>query len=99
MASLHGILNELGIGMPDGRSSTQTEFPWVIDQPFAPQLGQCYELAFGKLWVREEYRPVVKRIRVDGSEPSEWFDLDENRMLDASLQTYQVKGFRLLDIP
>lgn len=96
MSSLSGLLAELGLADPEmhpERASGPKE-SWIVDLPFTPEPGQCYEVAFGKVILqgREVYGRV--RIRADGPEPSQWFDLDAGRALDPELQSRPVRAFR-----
>jgi len=104
MATLHGVLAELGIEAPfmhpereahgaqeHGRSQ------WVVDQAFTPAAGRSYEIAYGAIPYGGENRPVVKRVRIDGQSPDSWFDLDAGKPLDSELQHYAVRGYRPLD--
>lgn len=98
MANLHGLLAELGLANPDMHperdAANAHESEWIADQAFVPEVGACYELAYGliSLHGREAYARV--RIRADGAAPAQWFDLDENRLLDPELQGRAVRAYR-----
>lgn len=101
MANLHGLLAELGLADPEmhPERATGPRESWIVDLPFTPEPGQCYEVAFGKVSVqgREVYGRV--RIRADGHDPSQWFDIDAGRMLDPELQACPVRAFRHIPSP
>jgi len=102
MATLHGVLAELGIEAPymhsgsEGHASSQ----WVIDQPFSPVEGKSYELAYGAIPygddAERERRPLVKRVRIDGPGADDWYDLETSAPFDRELHDYAVRGFREL---
>jgi hypothetical protein len=96
MATLHGILAELGIENPSMHPEREAlhQPQWIIDEEFVPIEGASYDITFGKILFHGEQRHVVKRIRVDGRAPDMWFDLGEGKPLDAELRTYAVKAFR-----
>lgn len=98
MATLHGILAELGIENPamhpEREVSRDRKSKWIVDEIFLPVEGESYELAFGKLFFDGEHRHVIKRVRIAGSQAGDWFDLDEGKPLDKNLQTAAVKAFR-----
>ena len=99
MATLHGILAELGIESPDMHPEREIphEFPWVVDEEFVPIEGTSYEVAYGRIPVDGNQRHVLKKIRIDGPTPDRWFDLDEGEMLAAHLQELPVRGFRRIE--
>jgi hypothetical protein len=99
MSTLHGILTELGIESPRQHAQDETFAPqaWIVDEVFIPDPGHCYELAFGKLFFDGQHRHVIKRVRVDGEQPSQWQDLDEERPLDPELRSCPVKAFRVIE--
>ena len=98
MATLHGILAELGIEPPamhpERDASHHTD--WITDEEFAPIEGKAYELAFGKILHAGEERPLIKRVRIDGPTRDNWFDLDAGRPLDSDLHAFNVRAFRKL---
>lgn len=94
MATLHGILAELGITSPE--REPQHASHWVVDEDFTPEPGKSYELAFGRIPFAGEYRQVLKQVRIDGPSRNDWFDLDEQTPLDLELHEYPVKAFRPL---
>jgi hypothetical protein len=96
MATLHGILAELGIENPAMHPEREAphQSDWIVDEIFVPVEGKSYQVTYGKILYGGEFRPVVKRIRIDGPQPGDWFDLDEASPLDRELQAHAVKGFR-----
>lgn len=97
MATLHGILAELGIEKP--AMHPEREIPgasrWILDQLFIPIQGKSYEITYGKVAIDDGApRHVIKKIRIDGPTASDWFDLGENKPLDKRLQALTVRGFR-----
>lgn len=97
MATLHGILAELGIENPTMHSERQPEEPqWIVDKEFVPEAGKSYELAFGRIPFDKEQGPVLKRVRIDGPAPNGWIDLDAQKPLDRELLAYPVRAFRQL---
>jgi hypothetical protein len=97
MASLHGILAELGIENPLMHPEREPAHAhaWVVDEEFIPLIGNSYELAFGRIAFGGEDKPLIKRVRIDG--PGEWFDLDTQAPVDRVLLAQPVKAFRLLE--
>jgi hypothetical protein len=98
MATLHGILAELGIEAPamhPERATAHTS-AWIVDEEFVPAEGKTYEIAFGKIRRAEEERHVIKRVRIDGPTRSQWLDLDAGRALDSDLHAFNIKAFRQL---
>jgi hypothetical protein len=98
MSTLNGLLAELGLSTPEMHPEREAphETEWIVDQPFVPEPGQCYEIAYGKVSFQGRDIHVRKRIRADGSTPSQWFDLDAGQPLDPELQTHPVRAFRPL---
>lgn len=96
MATLHGILAELGIEPPDMHPEREPhhESDWIVDEMFLPVEGQSYQVTYGKIFFDGQHRYVLKRIRIDGPEPDDWLDLDQKKPLDRELQALAVKGFR-----
>lgn len=96
MATLHGILTELGIENPvihpDHEEGHQTG--WIVDQTFEPVIGKTYQLAFGRVPFGREMRNVIRTVRIDGPEPEQWFDVDEGKRLEAGLNLLSIKAFR-----
>lgn len=98
MASLHGFLSQLGIRMTQTPLHEGTSgFSWITDQPFAPQLGQSYELVFVTGQATEGNNFMARKVRIDGTHPSEWFDLEERRMLDQAYPPSHIQAYRLID--
>jgi len=98
MATLHGILAELGIESPAMHPERTATGPsgWIIDEEFVPLEGKSYELAFGKIRYAGEDKHVIKRVRIDGPTRAQWIDLDEGRVLDSDLHSFNIKAFRQL---
>jgi hypothetical protein len=98
MATLHGILAELGIEPPamHPERATARQSGWIVDEEFVPVEGKTYELAFGKIRHAGEEKHVIKRVRIDGPTRAQWFDLDEGRALDSDLHSFNIKAFRQL---
>ena len=96
MSTLNGLLAELGLSNPEMHPEREAphEAEWVVDQPFSPEAGQCYELAYGKVSLHGHDAHVRVRIRADGSAPSQWLDLDEGKPLAPELQAYPVRAYR-----
>lgn len=96
MTNLHGLLAELGLATPEMHPERDVshDAEWVVDQPFSPQPGQCYELAYGKVMLHGRDIHVRARIRADGTRPTQWFDLDEGQILDPTLQALPVRAYR-----
>lgn len=101
MANLHGLLAELGLTTPEMHPERDVshDSEWVVDQPFMPESGKCYELAYGKVMLHGREISVRARIRADGGAPSQWVDLDEGRTLDPSLQALPVRAYRPISEP
>lgn len=101
MAILNGLLAELGLADPEmhPERETSSDAAWITDQPFNPEFGQCYEVAFGKVSVQGQEVYARSRIRIDGDRPAQWFDLDRNDKLDPELQSCPVRAFRPIATP
>ena len=99
MNTLHSLLAELGIESPalHGQGDNPYVSQWVVDEPFIPELGHSYEITYGKVPLAGEERHVVKKVRIDGTDPGHWFDLDADAPLASHWQELPVKGFRPLD--
>lgn len=98
MATLHGILSELGLENPAMHPEREVGHKpqWVLDETFIPIIGKSYDITYGKIVFRGEHKHVIKRIRVDGPTPESWVDLGTGKPLDAELHGYAVKGFRAI---
>jgi hypothetical protein len=100
MVSLHGILAELGLepsARPAQHPDPALDGQWTTEPRFDPIEGASYELAFTRIPVRDNARPVIKRVRIDGPSAEDWFDLEAQRPLDRALYAYTVKAYRRLD--
>lgn len=98
MATLHGILAELGIENPFMHPEREIphEADWTTGANFSPEEGKSYEVVLAQAQPGEQYKHVLKRIRADGPTPGDWFDLDDQEMLDRELQASTVNAFRPL---
>lgn len=96
MTRLGSILGEPGMDNPPIPPEPDIGPGWIVQQEFRPEQGKSYELAFGRILCGGEYRQVLKRVRIDGPTPNDWFDLDEDAPLDLELHDFPVKAFRLL---
>lgn len=99
MTTLQGIPAERGSEPPalHPERTISDDMNWTAGQPFIPETGKSYELAYGKILYDNEERAVTKRVRADGPTPYDWFDLDESMPLDPALHPFEIKGFRLID--
>jgi hypothetical protein len=99
MATLHGILAELGIESPTLHPEREVTHrsSWVVDEDFIPQPGKSYEIAFGRIPFGGQDKHVIRRVRVESVSPSGWIDQDSGNPLDPELAAYPVKAFRVLD--
>ena len=99
MSILNGLLAELGLADPEMHSEREVahDTGWIVDRPFNPELGQCYEVAFGKVLLQGREVAGRARIRIDGYTPSQWYDLDHDNTLAPELQSYPVRAFRPID--
>jgi hypothetical protein len=97
MGILHSILTELGVSEPARQRFPHApqESNWIVDQPFAPVVGKCYEVDYGK--VAASAASVIKKLRIDAASPEGWFDLEEGKPLDVSMRGLAVKAFRPLE--
>jgi hypothetical protein len=96
MSALHSLLAELGIEEPTmhPEREAQHQHAWVVNQPFSPLQGKSYDVTYGKIDFRGEEKHVLKKIRIDGPAPTDWYDLEEQQSLDPTLHALPVKGFR-----
>lgn len=96
MATLHGILSELGIENPVMHPDREEghETGWMVDEKFEPIIGKTYQIAFGRVPFGREMRNVIRTVRIDGPEPEQWFDVDEERRLEDGLNLNSIKAFR-----
>jgi hypothetical protein len=98
MATLHGILAELGIESPDlhpERALPHTP-EWTGDKEFMPVEGRSYEVVFGEPHFNGQDKYVLKKVRIDGPTPGDWFDLEAAKPLDRDLQACTVKAYRAI---
>jgi hypothetical protein len=97
MASLHGILAELGLEPPDMHPEREIGHAneWIVDQDFSPVTGESYDIAYGRLMQNGEERPLVKHVRIDGPLPAQWVDLGTGEALEPELRQLPVKAFRM----
>jgi muconolactone delta-isomerase len=91
MTNLHGFLAQLGIDAQ--RLHPQQADEWS-DETFQPQTGATYDIAFGRLAADGKMQPVVRRVRIDGAEANQWFDMDAERALEPALQVMPVQAYR-----
>ncbi len=91
MATLHGILAELGLENPIMHPEREPGHisDWIVDQEFVPLVGNTYELVFGS-----GDKGILKNIRIDGTTPDQWIDLGEGKPLDPALHAFDVKAYR-----
>jgi hypothetical protein len=96
MATLHGILAELGIEEPVMHTEREISHKsdCIVDETFSPIDGRSFEVTYGKVPFRGEHKHVLKKIRIDGSRSDDWFDLEEQKALDSELHGHAVKAFR-----
>jgi len=93
MATLHGILAELGIETPAMHPEREVADTagWVVDRPFLPEMDASYEIVLG-----DEQRHLRKTVRIDGPDRGDWFDLEQGAPLEPALRTLPVRAFRHL---
>lgn len=101
MSTLNGLLAELGLANPEmhPERDVSQETEWIVNQPFVPTIGQCYEVAYGKVSQHGRERYARARIRIDGAQPSQWFDLDEGQVLAPFFQDCPVRAYRPIHNP
>jgi hypothetical protein len=71
----------------------------VIGKAFTPLVGKCYDLRFGKIRLDEQEVYCSARIRVNGSLPSQWEDIDTGLPLDQRLSTHRIQAYREIPNP
>jgi hypothetical protein len=64
---------------------------------FAPAIGKCYEVHFGKVQIGTQTGFGSARIKANGQSPSQWIDLDTNAPLDPRFGQYVVQGFKEIE--
>ena len=64
-----------------------------------PVAGNCYELHFGKITLNGQTGFCVATIKVNGSDPSQWTDLDTGIPLEADIAKYVVQAYRDISCP
>src|SRR3569623_1265502 len=94
MATLHGILAELGIEAPHMHAGDEQEEAgqWVIDRPFAPVEGRTYDLAYGADPYGDtdgDPRPLLTRVPCDSRHFDFWFDWYPGALLAPASKSYQ----------
>ena len=99
MANLHGILAELGLESPATHPEREVRYKsdWIVDEPFVPELGHSYEISYGKLADGGQEKHVIKQVRIDGTAPSRWIDLADDKPLAERWQMLPVQAYRLID--
>ena len=65
----------------------------IKSQAFSPIIGKSYEVHFGKITINNETGFGTARIRVEGTDASEWIDLDTGDVLDPNFAVYAVQAF------
>jgi hypothetical protein len=71
---------------------------WITGQVFIPEVGKFYEVTFGEVTFQGKKGIGTARIRVDGTDPSQWFDIDDQCKLPPELARYVVQGYRQLTV-
>lgn len=66
---------------------------------FVPEVGKCYEVHFGKITFRNETGYCVANIQVNGSDASQWTDLDTGKLLDPDIARYVVQAYKEIACP
>ena len=94
MTNLHGFFAELGIEAPRLHPEREHADEWSDETPFVPQRGETYDIAYGRLTLDGKMEPVVRRVRIDGKSPNQWYDLDGEHVLDPALQALPVQAYR-----
>ena len=67
---------------------------YVSDKKFLPELNKCYEVSFIEIINSSANRYVRSKLRIDGLNHTEWFDLEANKILDPELQKHDVYSYR-----
>lgn len=68
--------------------------PWITGQSFSPAIGECYEITYGAIPYRGKQAHVFAKVRIDGATPDQWYDLDEDKLLDPVLAPHVVLAYR-----
>ena len=79
--------------VPQGDKS---EPSWITGRLFLPAVGSCYEVHFGRIVYRGNEAYVSARLRIEGSTPAAWIDLDDQQPLDPELSRFAVQAFRMI---
>ena len=98
MTTSRGILAKLGLENPPMPAGLAPDAHWTTEPRFSPVEGTCYELAFTHIPMREQMRPVIKRVRVEGPTIEDWVDLDTERPIERRLYAYAIKAYRRIDV-
>ena len=96
MAVLKDVLMKLGVDYPSTAATTphSAEQPWITGCVFKPEIGAVYEVDFGQILVQDRTVCVTARLRIDGPNPQQWIDLDDEKPLSTDLAKFAVEGFR-----
>jgi hypothetical protein len=68
--------------------------PIITGSPFIPIVGQTFEVAFGKITYQGKTDFWGARIRIDGLQPKDWYDIDAGGPLDPKLAAFVVQAYR-----
>ena len=69
----------------------------ITGTAFIPEIGKCYEVHFGKLPIGAEGKFVSARVKINGSLPKDWQDIDTGKQLDPLISKYVVQAFKEID--
>ena len=72
---------------------------WTKDSAFVPEIGRCYEIAFGEVITANGRGHASARIRADGLQWHDWIDLDYGEPLSGELGKYVVRAYRPIECP
>ncbi len=72
---------------------------WTTGQAFSPNVGECFDVCFGKIQYQGKNGFWTARLRIDGKGPAQWIDLDTNDPLDPDLAKFVVQAFRSIRCP
>ena len=67
---------------------------WTTGQAFVPNMGECYDVCFGKIQYKGQTGFWTARVRIDGMGSAQWIDLDTNQPLDPDLAKFVIQAFR-----
>ncbi|MCP5410359.1 MAG: hypothetical protein H6963_13850 [Chromatiaceae bacterium] len=71
----------------------------IIKNVFVPVVGNCYEIHYGEIRINGKTGFCTAKIKANGSDASQWIDLDTGSTLDPEIAKYVVKAYSDIACP